>query len=257
MNKKEYVINCYQEYKKFMGNVELPDINPIFDMQNDRRKSVLAYVDTDDMGRSIIPVYIKETLFNYNDKFYKSILYHEFTHIFDGCITFDNTEEENIFNMLMGSYSEYHASQIETLSQLNCPSIKDINAITYNLQTNVFIEDEQIDLEGYIATPLVTSTTILSKSPLEYLLFDKLDYYITYDKAEKNMFYFWGKYNICEKYFSSAQNEILFKEFGIFKEDAVKIYGALKKKNYTDLLDNKNNFYNHYLSHFKSLTFSI
>lgn len=81
---KEY----YSEYKRFMNENCLPEINPIFNINNRINENILAYVNIDEMDKLEIPIYIDTKIFLYDENYLKSILFHEFTHIFDKVITF-------------------------------------------------------------------------------------------------------------------------------------------------------------------------
>lgn len=66
---------------------------------------------------------VSNVLFSYNDQYIKSILFHEFTHIYDTNITFKEIiNNENLISAI-NAYTEYHASQIEILSNIGYNSI--------------------------------------------------------------------------------------------------------------------------------------
>ena len=64
----KYIQNCYLDYKKFMKQTNIPDIEPIFDVDGASIKNTVAYVENDDLRKSIIPIYISKDLFSYNEQ---------------------------------------------------------------------------------------------------------------------------------------------------------------------------------------------
>lgn len=244
----KYVQNCYLDYKKFMKQTNIPDIEPIFDVDGASIKNTVAYVENDDLRKSIIPIYISKDLFSYNEQYYKSKLFHEFTHIFDANVTFEKIYDEDELLKLMSSYSEYHASQIELLSLLKYKVISPI-VKKFNLNTKIYEKNEYKTIQDYLLTPLVDALTILDKDRNAYTLLTDNEYNIKYVTAEKNIFYYLGKYRVCDVYADKKPHNF-FHEFGVFENDVQNIYCSLKSKDFTNILNNTNNFMMHYLYYF-------
>ena len=201
-----------------------------------------------------IPVYYDSKLFKYEEKFYRSILYHEFTHIYDIHVGFKNIKDKDVFTLLTSTYSEYHASQIELLSQIDCDSMS--NAIDkFDLTSNVIYKDEYLDLNQYIIIPLADFTSVLNNNRKEYKNLSEYEFDKQYVNVEKNIMYYLGKYDTCKSVSSRTIFNLLKKNCPIFVDDIERIHIILKNKepiyNKIDELKNSvSNFQNHYYSYF-------
>lgn len=152
MDKK--IQEYYSEYKKFINVTRLPNIITIIKDDTKDIFSSYAYVDRDCLNETPIPLYISCQLFAYKEQFYKSILYHEFTHICDWAVTLKNMDITQA-TKLMSTYSEFHASQIELLCNLG-----------YNRAFNIFEkfdicsklqeENKIVDVNHYLVTPYLS-----------------------------------------------------------------------------------------------------
>lgn len=114
MEKK--ILTYYNEYKQFVEETNLPEIT-LLNANNLNTRKTLAYTKAEFLRMPIVPIYYTDKLFSYPEQFYKSILFHEFTHIYDAHIFFKE-KEFNDFILLMRTFSEYHAAQIELASSL-------------------------------------------------------------------------------------------------------------------------------------------
>ena len=249
---EEYILNCYLEYKKFMKQSNLPDIRPVFNIQDANINRTIAYIERDDLREPIIPIYISKKLFSYSEQYYKSILFHEFTHVFDANITFININNHEKLTSLMSSYSEYHASQIELLSSLGYKVIRPIFN-KFNINTRIYSENELLDIENYLLIPLSSAIVILEKQPDAYINLSRDEYNKKYITAMKNIYYYLGKYKICELY-GNRKPHNFFHEFLTFQDDVKTIYQSLQEKNYDQIIKDEHNFMRHYLHYFKEKT---
>ena len=227
-----------------MHEFDLPNINPIMITDN----NILAYIDSDNATNPIVPLYVSDILFSYNDQYIKSILFHEFTHIYDANITFKEIiDNENLISAI-NAYTEYHASQIEILSNIGYNSIFKKNK--FNINAKIYYKNEMMDIEHYLVYPLSDATLILNKERYAYINLSNDEYNLKYVRAAKNIWYYLGKYNICEIY-ANRQPCNMFFEFGIFENDIKKIYIALKAMNFEQIQKEIKNYTTHYMTYFK------
>ena len=112
MNDKK-IYDLYNKYTSQSSYRYLPDIN----LKEIKEDGVLAYFDFNELIDKKYNLKINKNIFQYNNNYIKSILFHEFTHLYD-YINLKDSIEENDLMQIMNSYSEYHASQIELLSQI-------------------------------------------------------------------------------------------------------------------------------------------
>ena len=240
--------NYYMEYKKFINATKLPDINPIIkDNKNDIFPSH-AYVDRDLLDITPIPLYVSSKLFTYKEQFYKSILYHEFTHIYDYYITFSSLNKDTK-NKMMSLYSEYHASQIEMLA--NIGYIRAYNIFNkFSMYLKLVSEDEIVNVDKYLLFPLSSSLAIIDNDTMAFYELDNQEYMKNYVKARNNAIYYLGKFSVCEK-FAKTKPFDAFYNFADFESDIRMLYLYFKQKDYDNILKAENDLMMHYFSYFK------
>lgn len=68
-------------------------------------------------------------------------------------------------------------------------------------------------------------------------------------KALKNIMYYLGKYNLCER-FCKTKPHNFFSSFGEFEKDVKKLYNSLKIKDFYEILKNENDFMLHFFEYF-------
>ena len=107
-----------------------------------------------------------------------------------------------------------------------------------------------MDIEHYLVYPLSDATLILNKERYAYINLSNDEYNLKYVRAAKNIWYYLGKYNICEIY-ANRQPCNMFFEFGIFENDIKKIYIALKAMNFEQIQKEIKNYTTHYMTYFK------
>ena len=190
---QNFILNCYKEYKLFMNIKEgvLPQIFPITHEQ----EHSLAHICEDDIGTEPMNIYYKDELFKYNETYIKSILFHEFTHIYDG-ISLKSKVNDIQFSTFMALYSEYHASQIELLCNLGYKNIKSIKKIDLS-QVVLSYENEKIDINSYLAIPMSNASLIIDKPSDAYYNLPCDEYFAKYKEFEVKTMYYLGKKNIC------------------------------------------------------------
>ena len=109
------IYNYYEEYKKFMNITEIPNIEIILNTENHPTDST-AFVEI----TSDITLHIDSDVFTYNENYIRGILFHEFTHVYD----YVRLKDKENFKDILGTWSEYHASQIELLANLGYANIE-------------------------------------------------------------------------------------------------------------------------------------
>ena len=242
------VQNYYGEFKKFINNTMLPEINPIIKDDKYDSLSSYAYVDRDFLNLSPIHLYISSKLFTYKEQFYKSILYHEFTHIYDYYITFSSLNKE-IRDKMMSIYSEYHASQIEILANIGYERAYNIFK-KFSVNTKLVLEDEIVNVDKYLLFPLSSSLAIIDNDPMAFYELDNQEYSKNYVKARNNAIYYLGKFSVCEK-FAKTKPYVAFHNFLEFESDIRTLYLYLKQKDYNNIIKAENDFMMHYFAYFK------
>ena len=236
----------YNEYKVFINRREMPKIVPNFDMSDSILDS-LAYIDRDDIRGESIPIYINTNLFKYPKQYYESILFHEFTHIYDANIIFKDEDDET-FSSLISSYSEFHASQVEILCNIGYNRAYNINH-KFRMSTKLYYKDEIMDVDHYLLPPLADATAVLEHDRYDFIMLPNNEFVEKYVLVQNNIMYYLGKYNVCEK-FGDSNPHNFFKEFNVFEADVLKMYDSLKNKKYADIINDVNNFMLHYLQYY-------
>lgn len=250
---EKIIYNLYEKYKVYIHERSLPDIIPI-DATEYNINNNLAFLKSEFVYQNPIPIYYDRKLFKYEKQFYKSILYHEFTHIYDIHVGFKNIKDKDIFTLLTSTYSEYHASQIELLSQINSNSIAD--AIdNLNINSDMIYKDEHLNLNQYLIIPLADFTSVLDNDNSTYQNLAEFEFARQYVNVEKNIMYYLGKYDTCKSFASGTIFNLLEKNCPVFVNDIEEIHVILKSKeeiyNNVDKLKNAVlNFQNHYYSYF-------
>lgn len=239
----------YSEYKLFINRKEMPEIVPDFDISNSILNS-FAYIERDKIRKEKIPLHINKSLFRYPEQFYKSILFHEFTHICDANNFFKDEDEAN-FNSLMSSYSEFHASQIEILCNIGYSRAYNINS-KFEMSTMLSYKDEVMDVEHYLLLPLADATAVLEHKRYDFMQLSHIEFIKKFILVQNNIMYYLGKYSICEK-FGNSRPHNFFKEFSEFKLDVLNMYESLKNKNYDDIINRVESFMIHYLQYYINL----
>ena len=243
----EIIQDIYRSFKKFIKNNNLPEIIPIYDVSYSKLDNVFSYVNPFPYKSTKVEIHISPELFEYKERFYKSILFHEFTHIFDLSNTLKNynaTEQ----NSLMSTYSEYHASQIELLCNLGYTSIPIYKK--FYMSDKVVYQNEIESVEETLTRPLSDALAVLNKNQDAFISLPDKDYNIKYVKTKKNIMYYLGKYNVCQKY-ATTKPFNFFDNFGEFKQDILNYYILLNNKDFKNIIKCDNVFRNNYFNYFK------
>ena len=244
------VYKFYNEYKIFINSPNLPDIK-IELIEND--EDAFAYFHLDNLEIQKYILYVKESLFDYNEKFTKSILFHEFTHLYD-FLQYAKTFSKEDTRILMNYCSEYNASKIELLCQLytSLDKIKVKKKITDTL----WYKQNNERINNYIIYPLADLLVIIEDTHNDMQRINDYEFAKRFVQSEKFSIYYFGKLDVCEQYingniidvfkpmypFYNILNElhnILHDEFILIEEKIVKL------KKWSEVY--KNEYYKHFL----------
>lgn len=236
MNKNKIIDQFYEDFKVFMKENNMPLINAIEKSDNSYS---FAYVEKDSIHNQCVPVVYEESLFDYNEDFIKSIFFHEFTHIYDANIRFKNLNNDD-FNTIMDTYSEYHASQIEMGVSLHIKNKNDIVTLSSKLKskTGIFYRNNFEDIESYILIPLADIITVLCQQKGSCIDMSNNEFAKQFVKMKKNIFYYYGKYDLYTKYSRKNMPDLLNKNCPNFIDRISEIHNAVKSKNIESNINN-------------------
>lgn len=182
MNKKfeDIIINkIYIEYQREY-NVELPALRQI-----KRSKGSDGSVVAEELYKKKYILSIDSQLMNSNDVRIYSVLYHEFTHIKDSILLSKYSYDK--YRNLMNSYSEFHATTIETEKRLTySDNLQD--KYSYITTNNGYM----VQIEEYVQKSfnhVVNDYKKMIESTVQTIYFDpvSLFYHIGKLKAFKNI----------------------------------------------------------------------
>ena len=157
------ILKLVEQYRN-LTNCELPEFN--INLFNN--KNAFAYLEYEELLQNKNILYIDTNLFAYNDNFVKSIIFHEFTHLNDFNYLKDKFNKIQLLE-LMQTYSEYHASQIELLSQLYNSLIGIQKRVNRNQK--IWYKNEQQSINEHLIYPLADGLTILDTSYKNFFKF--------------------------------------------------------------------------------------
>lgn len=120
---KKKILLMYEEYKKEYGKDNMIKISP--KIIREKSPNELAYTNNPELENCIVnngsvTLFYSKKLFKCPKEYIKAVLYHEFTHIVD-CYNFYNFDNSNL---IMSTYSEFHAMQVEFLENCNGNIVK-------------------------------------------------------------------------------------------------------------------------------------
>lgn len=137
----------YDEFKKFISATNLPSYR--LDFYSSKYHCTLSCIHPEDPIHDIHVISVNELLLATHGESAKPIAFHEFTHIYDSAYfykLFGNQEHRNIIT----PYSEYHASQIQTMCALCMESIFDDKPLTLHDRVQEGLVTERFTVQSYI-----------------------------------------------------------------------------------------------------------
>lgn len=254
MDKNVLVNQYYEEFKVFIKENNMPLVIPV-EKSSNKNMGVLAFIERDYIRERAIPIVYNKTLFDYNENFIKSIFFHEFTHIYDANIKFKNLNE-NDFNTIMDTFSEYHASQIEMGSILGMKNKNDVLTISSKVKSKrkIFYKNELEYIESYVVIPLSDITSVICQDKGTYINMPSFEFTKQYMKIEKNIFYYYGKYDLYIKYSGRNMQDLLISNCPEFSKEINNIHKILKSKDIVNNIDSMrsavHNFKEKYFEYF-------
>lgn len=252
MEKK--ILTYYNEYKQFVEETNLPEIT-LLNANNLNTRKTLAYTKAEFLRMPIVPIYYTDKLFSYPEQFYKSILFHEFTHIYDAHIFFKE-KEFNDFILLMRTFSEYHAAQIELASQLKIEKYSDI-VNKFQTKNIMMYRNEKCNIQNYLLFTLSEVTQVLDSNTHAFKLLNDNEFNTLFVNTETQLFYYLGKIDLCKKYGKNKIYDLLLDNHcNEFKQDILKIHSMVSNKNYllehiNEMHDTMQSFQEHFFEYYK------
>lgn len=148
---KNFIYQCYEKYKIFVGNQDLPNFEIIFHDYLIEHMQYSMQLITNELYNQKYILKVNNMIFNImGSKQIESIAFHEFTHLTDSL--FFRSEDYNIYSDLMITFSEAHASQIELMKTFKFSSLSDnkrtllsskLSMFKENITLYKFIDDER------------------------------------------------------------------------------------------------------------------
>lgn len=132
--------DIYQKYQRKFPDIVYPEL----DEKNyivSKRNSYFFRLLATDLYKGNVILYIDKSVFELEDSEIESILFHEFTHIYDS-VKFRDTKSITDFKEIMSSYSEIHAQHIYLKSKVNF--IKNLQ-----LQNKIRIHKKEFTIQEY------------------------------------------------------------------------------------------------------------
>lgn len=249
---EKFILDCYEEYKKFMNikNDTLPNISPVPQISNEEkdRKYTYAYINNDEIENNPINLFYSEILCKCHISFQKAILFHEFTHILDG-ITMLSAFDKNNLNTILATYSEYHASQIELGCKIGFKNVRSCYKINLS-KTFIYSENQKINVETDYLHPASDALAIIDKPNDAYYSLNNYDYYLNYKNFEVKTMYYLGKKNLCKKYSLNKFPDLTLNWYGEFYPCIQKIEQCILDKDFDELILARKGLFCKYFSTF-------
>lgn len=233
--------NIYEEFKTFICCLNMP----LFSITLSDKNDMLGMWNFDELYNNNYNLFLNANLFSYNSLYIKSILFHEFTHLYDYINIKNIYHEKDIIRELMNTYSEYHASQIELLSQMN---VKTIKSVSRKIPNKYMIQgkDSCITINDYILYPLANAFDILNSNKECFVNYNKYEFAEICNKAQKFMIYYFGKLDIANKYVQKIIPDVYTINKNIFYKNLNNLHFVLstsalieKKYNLIKIYSNK------------------
>ena len=245
----KFISKTYNEFKIFIEADTLPDIEiELFAEDN----NVYAFFDTDELSVKEYKIHVNHKLFDCHERYVRSILFHEFTHLYDHIVLEDVFDNDELASMT--DYTEYHASQIEMLSQLYT-DIKDIK-VKKKASSTIWYANNNVDINHYLIYPLVDMATITQQDINVMSNLNSNKFAKRFVRAKTCAVYYFAKLDVCSKYIDGTIIDLFTPEYPFF-EDFNELHNilnnntlGLKQKAYRLKVWNgyfRNKFIKHYI----------
>ncbi|MGX8701396.1 hypothetical protein [Caproiciproducens sp.] len=222
----------YEEYKQFVDNKELPDFKPQYD--NNLGANTYAIAKCPNEKFSYYRILVSPKIKDLNKDVKKAVFFHEFTHIEDQFLVERQLHSHEEAHKLLGVYSEYRASRVETMVLLNFNSYSE-NKIIYRDDTLFYETDRQkVPVEKFLSKQREKELYNASKR-LEYLNSEtdnskRLKLYL---ETMQGVLYYIGHVDLCAEFYTESLDEFL--DFAPFS----KIFGDKITKYFNLILDHR------------------
>lgn len=242
-------------YKNFMciSKNDFPLI--ITNLYNDEKdpdnQECLLYVKDQELKSAFLTLYVNDKFNDLNDTTYKkSKLFHEFTHIYDANISLSKYIGED-YSMLMSTFSEFHASQIELAVNMGFQNIHDFHKIDTS-DIIITSENGKTSIQSDYLNPFASFTNIINKDRKSFFDLNAYDYCKIYKNFKTKIMYYLGKKSFCDQYSINSYKDITKEYTKEFYKiiDFFKI--SLINQSYEHVLQANNIMWNFYKSYFIS-----
>lgn len=247
------ILNFYEEYKIYMDLKEdfLPKLIPIIEDIN--ILPTLAHVNSDEITTENANLYYSSKLLEFSEQFQKSKFFHEFTHILDYVILSKEYDLKDL-DIILCTYSEYHASQIELACNVGFRNIHAFHKINLD-KTYVATETGTTKIQNDYLKPMADALCIIDKPSDIYLNLSCEDYFGYFKKFEANTMYYLGKQNFCSKFSLKRIPNITCKSYGDFYPYISNIENCIKNKEFNKLHVLEKSLFSEFNNKFKNNNF--
>lgn len=218
------IYKFYEEYKIFINSATLPDIK-IEIIDND--EDAFSYFHMDDLEVQKYILYVKESLFDYNEKFTKSILFHEFTHLYD-FLQYTKIFSKEDTRLLMNYCSEYNASKTELLCQLYNTNLDEIK-VKKKLTKTLWYKQNNEQVNNYIMYPLADLLAIIEDDHNDMKNISGHEFAKRFVRSEQFAVYYFGKLDACKQYIQGTVLD-MFKSTYPFYDNFNDLHNILNSK---------------------------
>ena len=205
-----------------------------------------AYINGDEIDNNPRNLYYNVNLNQKREDFVKAILFHEFTHLLDEAVLSKQYFGKE-YDIIMSTYSEYHASQIELACKVGFKNIHSLHKINLS-KTIVPCEDKTQNIQDDYIQPMSDASIIIDKPQGYYYNLSAEKYYETYKIFSTKTMYYLGKNNFCKKFSQNKIADITASIYGEFYPLIHEIEKCILNKNYDNLQTLHNQLFNKFLS---------
>lgn len=228
------ILKFYEEYKLYMDlqDTVFPNLIPILE-NDDNIIDTLAYINSDETTLETANLYYCSKLFNQSEQFQKAKLFHEFTHILDR-INLSECYNGEELDIILSTYSEYHASQVELACNVGFRNIHAFHKLNLD-KTYVETETGKTKIQNDYLQPMAVALCIINKPSNTYLKLSSEDYFSYFKKFEVNTMYYLGKENFCSKFSLKQVPNITRQRYLDFYPYVIGIEICIKNKEFNKL----------------------
>lgn len=208
-----------QKYNKYMNS----DLDRFADVIYKDDYYMDAQIKDNDLNSNIYKIYINNKMSSYPIQYQKSVLWHEFTHLYDHNKYLNESHE--FTNNILKSYSEAHAESIKYRYLLHLSRTQPL--MNYNV--NVLTSEGSMSYQKASGSLMNQSVYYMNQFLITHNPYD-------FDNALNFAFYFYGAVSLLPKR-SLILNKVLETYPKKFNYDIVNIGKAVFKKDVYKVID--------------------